>query len=305
MPRSPFRRSSVALSLLAAAGLAWMGGPARAGEAPGEALVKRAHKVAGWLLGLRLDPQEFARALTEDFRVSPPEKNAKLPGQLDELEKIMALDEGQREVVRIKVAGDLLAQAKGEAQRPLHAYLLAAHAAANPPLAPGPPALTRQSSDAFAQLWTFMFVEAVGGKHAPLAPKVKDTAAETLAAKWGRMEPAQRDRIVQSPLLLAAMRYRWRGYPEDTKAAIRASWRKQFEPALPRLMAKQAARQPAQGQPASGGTEFQKAQRVLANYQANVSLMSDMISMQADTSAHIIRNMGPHEYTYKWVYKPD
>jgi len=286
----------------------WLSLPGAHGQptaGPDARLTERAHRVASWLLDTPLDPRAFAAALAADWNVQPAERNAQLAGQIAQLEKVMALNGAERELVRLKLEGDLLAQARKEPTRPLHTFLLAAHAKTNPPLADGAPVLTRRVSDSFAQLWTFMFVEAVGGKHAALAAEVKDRAAAALASRWARMTPAQRERIAEAPLLLAAMRYRWPSYPEATRAAIRARWRTQFEPAIAKLMAHQTpANRAGAASPHDSRTAYEQARKLLADNQATVSLVSDMISMQAEATATIVRNLDSH-HEYRWVYAPN
>jgi hypothetical protein len=133
----------------------------------------------------------------------------------------------------------------------------------------------------------------VVGKTIPaLPPTAKAEVARKLAARWPTFPPERRARIAGAPLHLALLRAQWPQLPPKEQAANREGWRQQLAPVLARVTAPPPA---AAGQPRKPQTREEamaRAQKILADNQATVSLVSDMLTMQGEINTVITANMG-------------
>ena len=146
-------------------------------------------------------------------------------------EQVWQMKEEERALVRKQVQPEFLKELRAKAGDESARWLLGIYDSAHKPLAAGSPPLTRQMTDAYAEVTFFMLGEAAGQTLAPDAA-TKEAFAKSLAAGWPKTEKAGRDTLARMLLLWAAIRVAWPQMPEDQKAAYRAQWRQEFQGAL-------------------------------------------------------------------------
>ncbi len=246
---SPFHRRALAgaaaLALLLPAALPTLA----QGEvlAPGtppltREMTTRAGAFYGWLLDVELT-QEQLQAIQDDLVDSWRAKNA---GDIDATLQVLKLQadlaklpEGEAALVRETLQADVLADLRKTPNEPGARWVLGVYDSAHRPIAAGDPPLTRQASDANAELVLFMASVALDGTSLVLDRAAdrafKDGWAASLGAEYdsGAIEPEQQQQMARMPLYWAALRVAWPQLPAETQATYRALWAEQLQPEQP------------------------------------------------------------------------
>jgi hypothetical protein len=201
-----------------------------------------------------------------------------------------------RQAAQHKVQDQLVAGMRSDHADATSRWLLTVYDHAHVALADGPPPLTHQIADAYAELLGFLVGEATRGQAIVPERKAEDELAAKLASGWAGLDAKQRQQLAIMPAYWAALRVEWdRTAPAD-RGKYRAQWAKAFAAAQPKT------NQPRPNQP---GTAQATATSALA-YQAQLAAlmmqyqtMSKMISSATDAMT-IAMNPGVH-YEYRWV----
>ncbi|MBI3184132.1 MAG: hypothetical protein HYZ28_18520 [Myxococcales bacterium] len=102
------------------------------------------------------------------------------------------------------------------------------HESANKALVPGNVPLTRQTSDAFAELVAFAVGEAGVTKPLSLDRAYRDAFARVLAAEYKSFTDEQKAALGAVQRDWAALRTGWASFPEEKRAQLRAAWKEAF-----------------------------------------------------------------------------
>src|SRR5207244_668933 len=138
----------------------------------------------------------------------------------------------EREVVRRKLQPEILKQMRADKDNPDTKWLLEVYDATHKPIAPGDPPLTRQMSDAFAELACFMIGE-VTAKKIDANQGFKEAWAAMMKQKYAGFNAEQQKTLGQIPELWATLRLAWEKAPEPEREKIRAQWKEQLKAFLP------------------------------------------------------------------------
>ena len=212
------------------------------------------------------------------------------------------LDEGRRGIMRIQIRKIFMETARMHIQDPLMKLIVDADDAGHRPIAVGKPPLTRQSTDAFLELLSFIASEAANQKPYQPTQAEKDTFAKALADGYPKLPDTGKEQFAQIPLLWAAIRAAWNDANDEQKAVLRKNWADGM---------KTLAQQPQSQTPASSGTpsnqssnesgDLAKLQKDRQMDQLRFQTLSNISRMNFETSMHIIRNMNPSvTYTYRY-----
>lgn len=229
--------------------------------------------------------------------------------------QIAALDENQQDFMLTQLQPAVLEQLRASAPEDEGAaWLLAIYDAAHVPIAEGTPPLTRQVSDAYAEVLAFMIGELLGQ---PLQPddEIRQSLAESLVAEYAGLAPEGQAALAQMPQYWAALRVGWSALTEEEREAQRAAWREQLGGVLPtpeeiaaaRAEAEAAAQAQAQaqaqeGQPAGGQAEGTTTNwGSMAAMQMYYQTMSNVMESQRQTMMIMSSNIGGNTtYRYSW-----
>ena len=289
-PRALRARAALALAVACAATLAAAGRAHAQPEALDEETILRAERASAWLLRLSFDERErqiFRAVLLLDWQTAPAAQRARLDPQLALLEQVQAAAPARRELARLKLSRELLAELEAQPQSPVSRFLLAQHAAAHPPLAPGEPALTREMSDALADLVGFVLFEAAGVSQSPVPAGVKAEVAVQLANGWPSMSRAQQERIARAPLQHAALRWQWPQLAESQRRLARAAWRRALGPAL-------AGLPPPRRTPGGGARwarDLAELERRIDDHDRTIDLLGQVLDVRRASSLALVSHL--------------
>ena len=228
--------------------------------------------------------------------------------------QIFAKPEAERDLIRKQLQPEILKALRANKGDEGAKWMLAIYDAAHRPLAPGSPPLTRQMTDAYAEVLYFMASEVVGEKIAPDA-EAKATMAKGLASAYAKAPAEMKKTLNQMPILWAAIRVAWPTLPEAEKAAAREQWKKDFQVLAPKLPAASpktasAAAKPSKSSGAKSGTSSSSSSagdlsRRMAAMQAMQSAyrtQSQMMWQNHYSRMNSINTMGGNPYRYVNAY---
>lgn len=151
-----------------------------------------------------------------------------------------SVSEEERALYRQVVQEQLLTAARENPTDEGMAWLLGVYDAAHKPLAEGPPALTRQMTDAFSEMLAFMIAQVTDTQDMGLGvdSATKDEFATSVAAQWPELPAEGKEQYTSMPLMWATLNAAWPTMAEEDRQKLRDQWREQLLPVLP---AQQAA----------------------------------------------------------------
>ena len=114
----------------------------------------------------------------------------------------------EREFLRSSMQPEIITAMRADRGNADAAWMVAAYDAEHPPIAAGNPPLTRQASDAWAELFCFLRNQS-GGAHMDANQTVKDDFAHTLTANWAKYPPEQQKALSEMPQKLAMVHLAW------------------------------------------------------------------------------------------------
>jgi hypothetical protein len=187
---------------------------------------------------------------------------------------------------------------------PTAKWMLAIYEAGHQPIADGTPPLTRQVTDAFAELMCFMIGEVLG-QEVPVPDEFREAAAGLLAARYVELTPEGQQEVSQLPIAWAAIRVAWGQMPEEDKEQYRAQWRETLQSSLPQQPvagADQTAANPPPTERAENDLDALVKQKLAADplYQNMTSqFMSNLLQTQHNGTMAMLYNMGGTGWTYQ------
>jgi hypothetical protein len=110
--------------------------------------------------------------------------------------------------------------------------LVAKYDEAHPVIVAGKPPLTRQASDAWAELFCFIRNQS-GAPHMDATPAVKDDFARTLTENWAKFPPEQQKALSEMPQKWALVHFAWVRNKGDERQMIMAAWQPVVNPGAP------------------------------------------------------------------------
>jgi hypothetical protein len=268
-----------------------VGASARAlADALDEWTITRAERGFAWLLGLRLDGRDrqiFRAGMIVDWQTASAAERARVEPRVALLETAQQVEPARRELARLTLAQATLAELRARPDTPLHHLLLTRHAAAHPPIAPGDPPLTREMTDALADLLGFVLFEAVGVAQSPVPAGVKADGAIHLANAWPALSRAEQERIARAPLQNAALRWRWSQLPESKRRLARAAWRRDLGPAL----AWRRSRPPAATSGARWARDLADLERRIEDHDRTIGVLRQLLDVRGGSSQVLVSQL--------------
>ena len=210
--------------------------PIAAGNPPlTESMVSHYSYFIAWLLEIPLAQplKDRLRAmLLEDWK-KPKEIETDMKTLNWQLE--MARDENgevqllyERSVIQL----DMVRKMRADKGNPDSQALVGAYDAAHQSIVAGNPPLTRQASDAWAELFCFIRNQS-GAPHMDATPAVKDDFARTLTENWAKFPPEQQKALSEMPQKWALVHFAWVRNKGDERQMIMAAWQPVVNPGAP------------------------------------------------------------------------
>ena len=146
----------------------------------------------------------------------------------------------ERDLLREQIQPALLVALRNQPDDVGSRWVLGVYEAAHVPIAAGNPPLTRQVSDAYAELLAFEIGQVLGNE-VPASTEFKDQFAASLITDYPNYEAAAQANLAKMPMYWAATRLAWPALPVEEQEA----YRKQWAPGVTALLGTQTAPQPA------------------------------------------------------------
>jgi hypothetical protein len=211
--------------------------PIAAGNPPlTESMVSHYSYFIAWLLEIPLTQpvKDTLRAvILEDWK-NPKDIASDMKELGFELE--MARDENgevqrlyERSAIQLDMVRKLRAADNGDF---VGLLLVAKYDEAHPVIVAGKPPLTRQASDAWAELFCFIRNQS-GAPHMDATPAVKDDFARTLTENWAKFPPEQQKALSEMPQKWALVHFAWVRNKGDERQMIMAAWQPVVNPGAP------------------------------------------------------------------------
>jgi hypothetical protein len=188
-----------------------------------------------WMLQIPVTPAFSADRRARLLRDWKNPKNAAVSARVLQWQLTYAEFKGgslQRDFERAVDQPAWIAQMRADREHPDNAALLAAFDAAHRPLAAGPPALTRQMSDAWTELYCFIRDQGLG-EHLVADQTHKDAFAAQLVREWPTYTAEQRNAISVMPSRWAGVRWVWSAGQDADRAKMVAAWLPAVNPPAP------------------------------------------------------------------------
>jgi hypothetical protein len=334
MNRLPWTRHAISITtvillglaagMTPAAGYAQTTGVAAPGSPPlTQEMVERVDRFLEWIFDVPFTGGQRDSLRAELVAVWKKKDKDAIKGVVDLLalqEQIGKLSASERQTARDGLQTGFVEELRKEPTDPLNASLLAAYDAAHRPLVPGRPPLTRQMTDAFAEMMWFTLAEVVQQADAPTPDKkFKDVWASKIVENYGRMEPAQQRGLAEMPLAWAALRLTWPKLSPKQKTDLRSQWKTAFAPAMeknplalavadkPERTAKKGPWTPLDNEkPPATATSAQRLawlQRKAAAQQAAYQSLSNMALQYGAAQYNVTATLSGGPYRYEVRYR--
>jgi hypothetical protein len=210
--------------------------PIAAGNPPlTESMVSHYSYFIAWLLEIPLTQpvKDTLRAvMLEDWK-NPKDIASDMKELGFQLE--MARDEKgevQRLYERSVIQLDMVRKMRADKGNPDSQALVAAYDATHQSIVAGNPPLTRQASDAWAELFCFIRNQS-GAPHMDATPAVKDDFARTLTENWAKFPPEQQKALSEMPQKWPLLRLLWMKGEDADRQKILAAWLPAVNPSQP------------------------------------------------------------------------
>ena len=138
----------------------------------------------------------------------------------------------EREFLRSSMQPEIITAMRADRGNADAAWMVAAYDAEHPPIAAGNPPLTRQASDAWAELYCFVRDQS-GGSHLDANQTVKDDFAHTLRENWAKYPPEQQKALSEMPQKLALVHLVWVKGTDADRQKILAQFQPIVNPSPP------------------------------------------------------------------------
>lgn len=177
-----------------------------------------------WLLGLPSDPQLLARIgtdITATLATGGGIPASDLQSFFTLYREATSQGPDAAEMVREQVQPEVVAGLRKEPDA-VSQLLVRLYDEANPPLAPGEPPLTREVSDAYLGILSFVDALMENRPWTPLPQQAKDTFAGQVATGYPALSPAQQTWLAGMPLAWATTRTLWGRASEEQRRELAA-----------------------------------------------------------------------------------
>ena len=208
--------------------------PIVAGNPPlTESVAARIIAFHGWLFEIPLTPSlkdRLRTMLLEDWKKP---KDVESDMALLKWETGLAHQtSAERDYVRSLAQPDLIKKMRADVNNSDAKMLVAAYDAERRPIAAGNPPLTRQASDAWAELFCFVHNQS-GGTLMEATPAVKDDFARALSKSWALYSPEQQKNLSEMPQKWPSLRLLWMKGEDADRQKILAAWLPAVNPSQP------------------------------------------------------------------------
>ena len=129
----------------------------------------------------------------------------------------------ERDALRSQVQPQMLKELARD-KSPMAKWALSVFGNAHKPLAGGKPPLTRQATDAYAEMIAFLISESVGGPAYEPDSAYRVQMAKAATAEWHKLSAADREALAKVPEAWAAVRVTWPTLPDAEKTKLRKEW---------------------------------------------------------------------------------
>lgn len=185
-----------------------------------------------WLLDAPLTQtqrQDLQDAAVQTWRSGDSNGMSTINQTADAYQKLAQLSETQRIQLRDQLQPQLLDQARSQPNDEFSRWLLDVYTSAHAPIATGNPPLTRQVSDANAEVTYFLLKVVATGDGSIDGLKLDDSLLDNWAAGVAHDYPSysadQQQMLTRMPLFRAAMAEGWPQLSADDRARLRDQWR--------------------------------------------------------------------------------
>jgi tetratricopeptide (TPR) repeat protein len=169
--------------------------------------------------------------------------------EIDAMNEILGLETqvaqhppAERDLLREQLQPALLVELRKQPDDAGGRWALGVYEAAHVPIAAGHPPLTRQVSDAYAEVLAFVISQVLGNE-VPASTEFKDQFAQSLVADYPNYDAAAQANLAKMPMYWAAIRLAWPALPADQQDAYREQW----TPGVTALLGAKPAVQPEEG----------------------------------------------------------
>ncbi len=147
--------------------------------------------------------------------------------------QVAQLPDSQRALVLTQVQPEILKSLKADPNEEFNRWLLEMYNSAHVPIAAGNPPLTRQVSDAQAEMFAFMLGQA-SGQTVNADRLFKDDFARGVSRLYPTLSATQQAKWAQSPVIWASLRVIWSQLDEKDRSGLRKQWAEALGDALPK-----------------------------------------------------------------------
>lgn len=219
--------------------------------------------------------------------------------------------EGYTDLTYQKYRAYWLQQLRALGDDPDAKWQLQVYARIHKPLAPGNPPLTREASDAFAEMLAFRISQVGGAKPRPVTQEFKNAIAQSLAAKYTALPSARQKRLAEARQEWAQIRNNWPHTPEISREELRAEWGKELEPTVPEIRpisrARRARLAKAQADAKAAWAKMTPAQKLYLlqlrgqTMQMTIDAMNSSVANHNDAMNRMIDDVaGRNSVRYQW-----
>jgi hypothetical protein len=173
--------------------------------------------------------QDLEDAAVQTWRSGESTSVAAIVQMADAYQKLARLGETQRIQLRDQLQPQLLDQARSQPDDEFSRWLVDVYTSAHMPIASGTPPLTREVSDANAEVTYFVLKVVATGDGSIDGLKLDQSLLDNWAASVARDYPSyaadQQQMLARMPLFRAAMVEGWPQLSADDRARLRDQWR--------------------------------------------------------------------------------
>jgi hypothetical protein len=171
----------------------------------------------------RLQQRELEDYLVDAWKGKKEKEIADALDSLRNHDDVARMTGDERDALRSQVQPQMLKELARD-RSPMAKWALSVFANAHKPMISGKPALTRQATDAYAEMISFLISESVGGPAYEPDAAYRDQMARVATAAWRKLSAAERDALSKVPESWAAVRVTWPTVPDAEKGKLRKEW---------------------------------------------------------------------------------
>jgi hypothetical protein len=189
-------------------------------------MLAKYHEFYEWVFDTQLtheQQRELEAYLVDAWKGKKEREIADALDSLRNHDDVARMTGDERDALRSQVQPQMLKEL-GRDKSPMAKWALSVFANAHKPLVAGKPPLTRQETDAYAEMIAFLISESVGGPAYEPDTAYRDQMAKVMTAEWHKLSAADRESVSKVPQSWAAVRVTWPTLPDAEKAKLRKDW---------------------------------------------------------------------------------